>query len=678
MLRKSKLAASLLAATMLCAGGVAAQTSGGYTPISVEAFARVSNLASVTMSPDGKHLAALSSPDGERVVVSIWDLDDLSKPPYLVGSHPKVRFTRIQFIKNDRLFVNTIQMFDQSGQKGHLPRASLMDLQGKEVEILANRGGGARGSEIDKIAEKFASVSLISDLPADPDHIIAQSVSPYGASDIFRINVRTGKEQRILRTGEQYGSYRVDGKGEPRARQYVDVVGGVAYFVQQIRHPDTGAWEDHFRIGGADRSSISLAGFTADPNIVLIASNKGADHTGIYEYDVRAKKVLEPVFAHRAFDAVGVEQDKDLNIVGVSLMADRPSTYWTDPRLADLDKQLRAALGVSMREAQWSPAKGGQAMKVSLPNGAAISIVSWTDDFRRVLVRRSGPDLPPEYILLADGKPIRLGGSVAGVDPKTLGHTELVQYRARDGLMIPAFLTTPPEAQFGKGPHPAIILPHGGPWARDVADWDSSGWVQYFASRGYVILQPQFRGSEGWGQTLWTAGDREWGQKMQDDKDDGAKWLIEQKIAAPDRIAVHGYSYGGYAAFAAAIRPNGLYQCAIAGAGVAELGTFQRDTFEQRFLRDYQSPTIRGLSPLEVAETAQIPMLIYHGDRDTTVPVSQSTRFAAKLKAAGKPHKYVELADMGHQSVTWLPVHTRTVLTTIEDYLKNDCGPGGL
>jgi dipeptidyl aminopeptidase/acylaminoacyl peptidase len=259
-----------------------------------------------------------------------------------------------------------------------------------------------------------------------------------------------------------------------------------------------------------------------------------------------------------------------------------------------------------------------------------------------------------------------------------LGDTQIVEYPARDGLMIPAYLTTPPKSAYGAGPYPTILVPHGGPWARDFAGWDPSGWTQYFAARGYAVLQPQFRGSEGWGQKLWRAGDAEWGQKMQDDLDDGAKWLIAQKIAAPDRIAVHGYSYGGYAAYAAAVRPNGLYQCSIAGAGVAELGNFQRETYDERFIREFQNPTIKGLNPMSKVSDISIPLFIYHGDRDHTVQLKESIEMVGKLKGAGKTYQYVEIPDMGHQFVTWGPHDGAKVLTTVEGWLKNDCGPGGL
>ncbi|PTT05301.1 alpha/beta hydrolase family protein, partial [Caulobacter sp. HMWF025] len=227
-------------------------------------------------------------------------------------------------------------------------------------------------------------------------------------------------------------------------------------------------------------------------------------------------------------------------------------------------------------------------------------------------------------------------------------------------------------------PYPTLIEPHGGPWARDDLEWDPAGWVQYFASRGYAVLQPQFRGSEGWGQKLWRAGDGEWGQKMQDDKDDGVKWLMDRKVAAAGKVVMFGYSYGGYAALAAAIRPNGLYRCAISGAGAGDLASLKRATFDNRFQREFQNPTIRGLDALEQAREAKIPLFIYHGDRDQTVEVKQSRKFADALKAAGKPYRYLEIKDMGHQLVTMEPAMVETQLVEIEKYLNTECGTGGI
>jgi dipeptidyl aminopeptidase/acylaminoacyl peptidase len=165
---------------------------------------------------------------------------------------------------------------------------------------------------------------------------------------------------------------------------------------------------------------------------------------------------------------------------------------------------------------------------------------------------------------------------------------------------------------------------------------------------------------------------------MADDNDDGVKWLIAQKIADPKRVAMFGYSYGGYAALAAAIRPNGLYQCTISGAGAGDIHALERSVSDDRFLREYQKPAIAGLDALGRAKEAQIPVLLYHGDRDQTVKIEQSHKFAAALKSAGKPYKMVDIPDMGHQLIYWTPEMWAEQLTLVDDFLKTGCKPGGL
>jgi dipeptidyl aminopeptidase/acylaminoacyl peptidase len=165
---------------------------------------------------------------------------------------------------------------------------------------------------------------------------------------------------------------------------------------------------------------------------------------------------------------------------------------------------------------------------------------------------------------------------------------------------------------------------------------------------------------------------------MQDDKDDGVKWLISQGIADPKRVAMFGYSYGGYAALAASIRPNGLYQCAISGAGAGDLERLSDATSDNRFQREFQHPTIQGLDALQHAKEAKIPVLLYHGDHDDVVDVEQSRHFAAALRSAGKPYRYVEIKDMAHHGDTMTPAMMEEQLDIIDDFLKTGCKPGGL
>jgi dipeptidyl aminopeptidase/acylaminoacyl peptidase len=173
------------------------------------------------------------------------------------------------------------------------------------------------------------------------------------------------------------------------------------------------------------------------------------------------------------------------------------------------------------------------------------------------------------------------------------------------------------------------------------------------------------------------AGDAEWGQKMQDDKDDGARWMIDKGVAQKGRIAMFGFSYGGYSAMAASVRPNGLYKCAIAGAGVSDIKRIWARFYTNPFFREAQEPTVRGLNPLDQADKIQIPIMVYHGNRDQTVPQEQSDWFVSKAKGAKLPVVYHELADYAH-GPAWTRKTMGDQLSYIEDYLVRDCGGKGL
>jgi len=189
--------------------------------------------------------------------------------------------------------------------------------------------------------------------------------------------------------------------------------------------------------------------------------------------------------------------------------------------------------------------------------------------------------------------------------------------------------------------------------------------------RGYAVLRPQYRGSTGWGRELWLAGDAEWGKKMQDDKDDGAAWLVKQGYADADKIAIFGYSYGGYAAFAAAVRPNSPYACAIGGAGVSALTKLGRTWSSNPQQRAYQGKTVKGMDPMLNTAKANIPVLVIHGDRDVRVPLFHGKDFYKKIKK-NVPAELVVIKDMPH-SLPWTPKMNKKTLSSMEEFLENDC-----
>jgi len=640
------------------------------TPPSGEDFGREAAIQRVSIAPDGKHIVALVSPDGQNTYVSIWRTDAMDKPPVNLSCGERSQCVGAFFVKSDRIGVRVRQTITSGADRTHLFRFFTTDLQGK---VWRNALGTT-----DQTAGPNAGV--VSLLPRDPTNILIQSYEDY---NFYKLDLYSGARRKVATGSDKFSGEQVDLQGEIRARQSFDFENGKVYIAQWIRNPANDQWEEHFRWFAADREPKEIVGFSTDPNIVYVRTNAGRDKAAIYEYDIAARKFLDPIFEIKLFDAAGVIQsdspDSFGQILGFSYEGEANKDYWVDPKMASIAKGLRQALGITTVPVQWTDIATGEKTRFSTADGADVQITGWSDDMREVIVVKSGPRQPPEYYLLTDGaKLTKLGSSRPWLNTATLGDTRLVQYAARDGLVVPGFLTTPRKEIYGAGPYPTIILPHGGPWGRDSLSWDPSGWTQYFAARGYAVLQPQFRGSQDWGQKLWRAGDAEWGQKMQDDMDDGAKWLIAQGIAAPDRIAMHGYSFGGYSAMVASVRPGGIYQCAVAGAGVASIDRFRELVNQSRIGREFQRPTILGLSPIDHGADVSIPIFLYHGDRDTTVPIGESERFVAALKANNKPYKYMPIKDMGHQYVVWEPGQAAMVLRAIDDYLRTDCGPGGL
>lgn len=676
------------AAVLIAVGAVGAIGTGtpaiaqaSVTPPAAMAFAREPAIRSVTMSQDGRHIAAVVSSDGRRTVLAIWKTDALDQPPFVIGSDDeRAEVMSVQFIKNDRIFVTTQQLtdfnpFSGQRQRTFLSRTQVLTLEGRPVRSSLSFDG------LNSTQQQLVGVGgLISDLPADPENIIVRDPV---RGDKYRLNLYNGRAERIERGSDRFGGEQADLNGEIRAKTEFDFDSGAAFISQLIKHPDTGEFSEHFRSYARDRMPTSIVGFSNDPNVIFVSRlPEGGDRDAIFEYRIREREFGEVAFAHPNFEVGGVIRSRSPDtfgeVVGFTYQADRSRAHYVDPNLEKAYNDLRTALRISVVPVNWIDIASGERTRFTVGDGADISISAISTDRTKVLVRKSGSSTPPEYYILVDGRLRLLGRAYPELTTAPLGETTLIQYAARDGLMIPAFLTKPDPAIYGPGPYPTIITPHGGPWARDDLDWDVSGWSQYFAARGFAVMQPQFRGSDGWGQRLWRAGDREWGNKMQDDNDDGVRYLIEQGVAAPGRVAMHGYSYGGYAAMMAAVRPNGLYKCAAAGAGPATIALFKKATFNNRFLREFQHPTAEGEDPLRRVNEISIPLFLYTGDRDTRVLPAESEAMASAMRSAGKEVKLTILPDMEHTLNTWTPANFAAILTSVEDFLRNDCGPGGI
>lgn len=319
--------------------------------------------------------------------------------------------------------------------------------------------------------------------------------------------------------------------------------------------------------------------------------------------------------------------------------------------------------------------------------GEEVTLASWSDDRKRIIVKVEGGRDGAAYALvnLNTGKVDWLGDAHEGVTDKDVAEVRTISYTAADGLRIPAYLTLPRGREAKR--LPLVVLPHGGPASRDLPGFD--WWAQALASRGYAVLQPQFRGSDGFGETHLAAGYGQWGRKMQTDLSDGVRHLAKEGLIDPKRVCIVGASYGGYAALAGATLDAGAYRCAVSVAGPADLGRMighargrwgGRSNIATRYwarfmgVEDGSESKLDSLSPARLADRVNIPVLLIHGQDDTVVPYQQSLTMQRALQSAGKSAELVTLKGEDHwlsQGATRLQMLRATV-----QFLETNNPPG--
>ncbi len=646
--------------------------------LDAEAIARAPAVTGVTMSAEGDLLAGvIADPKNpERRAIASWDISKLNPdnpnlPMRVTPSDGRMTFQFANAFKAGKVLVAANQPWTGSlagcgegrttgSTKTWVYRFYLADGNLAELEDITARRRAVGVSEETRRCLELATQPSFIDLPLDPDNVIVvqQDLESLEA-DYSKLNLRTGQSSFLFRdTGDltidlvdrRDAKVLTKTRAEPRGNLRYD-------FETHVLNPQTGNFdlEAPLTVDADNRNTMEVLAFDEKTGKYFVSTDKFSDKTAIYLYDARSDKFDdEVVFAHPEFNVtnivLGEHKSNWGKILGFVYAGGDTQIYWVDPDLRSIQEGLQKAFP-----------------------GQTVSIQNWTEDFSKLLFVAESPRHPPAYYLLLNKtKLVGIGNERPWIKPETLGERSLVYYDARDGMKIPAFLTMPPGWKKGDPPPPAIVYPHGGPWARDFLGWDASGWTQFLATRGYAVLQPQYRGSDGWGHKLWLAGDAEWGQKMQDDKDDGANWMIKEGYAAKDRIAIFGYSYGGFAAFAAAVRPNGPFKCAIAGAGVSNLTRIGNNWGENRLQRAFQGKTVKGMDPQQNTDKLSMPILIYHGERDVRVPLFHATDFYNSVKSTGKA-ELVVLKDMGHQLDKWTPDNNRESLKAIEDFLANDC-----
>lgn len=667
---KSALSLAALGSAMLFSSPVLAASWKPATPaLPLEKVINDWDVNNVIMSPDGKHIAAITKDvNGGNPVIKVWNTDDLSKDPKVIGTKT-MRFRNMSFIKNNRLLIIANQPLIFGATKNWTNKAIITDLEGK-IFIEPLKASGTT-SETDEALGKFLRIAMFNRLPKDPDNVL-MTYSGADSTDIYKVNVNTGKGVRVVRgTDEEDFPTVVDGDGNVRIKTTIKAENGT--FVTRVFVRDAGgSWDEHpyFRSDIAKREFATPLRFSADGREIFFLDPRGTNFATIRKYNIDSRTMSEPVFANTEYDALNVitwaptasdeddEKETSDNVAGFTFNGPSAEQVFNDPILKGMQATLDRAF----------PGKG-------------VTLGSIKKSGNLALVTVTAPDFPTSWYIFKDKKQlIKVGSQLEGFDRKNLGPGQWVVYKARDGLDIPAILTLPPGYDAKRdGTIPTVVLPHGGPWARDDMDFDSSLWTQMFATRGFAVLQPNYRGSDGLGDRLWKAGDKEWGAKMQDDKDDGAKFLVAQGIADPSKMMMFGWSYGGFAATAAAARSGsasaGLYQCAIAGAPVTDIDRLQGEWGESKVQRKLQGDTVKGWNPYDHLKDVKIPFLLIHGDYDRQADTLYSRIAADRMRSLGmKNWKYVEIKGMSHQLVQMTPDHKKQWVPELWNWVNNNCG----
>lgn len=649
--------ARLIAVAMVIAASSAATTAA--EPLPLEYWALREAISNVQVSPDGKYLAfmKIESRDGNPIL-EIRLAEDLSVKPIRINSDP-MEFIGLTWISDDYLIINARQKVRNK-----------IEGVNDGVYFFKSVGYFVPTREFIELGSNTGIASL---LPGSPDEVIIsqgrinaslESGDPFAAfrpRQYFRFNLKTGAKTFVLKGSNRIAQAVFDDDGNPRFAQGYDA--GTREFVYYARSIGDEQWREIRRVDSYDNSTFGVAAIDPrDPNKGYALAHNGADTVGLWEINLKNGQLGSLLFKVDDADVAAVATHSDFwnrggEPVGAIYYGDRFRTAYFDTPEAQQERALMEKL------------------RAAIPNAHNLSITTRSRDGQYMTVFNQGPKDTGSYYLLSNGQLQFVGAQHALVKPDDLSNVEFVRYSARDGRKIPAYITIPK----GTPPFPAIILPHGGPYVGEVIGFDE--WGQMLANNGFLVLQPEFRGSQGWGLSHYEAGlGGNWGVDMQDDKEDAAKYLVDRGLTSADRIAIFGWSYGGYAALAAATRGNDVFQCAIAGAPVSDLPLARADftrggiPASKQFLED----NYEGISPDQEAAKLNIPLMLVHGTVDQRVPIKHSDIMAKALDKAGKDYKYVKLKGADHFSNTLFYRHQIKLYTEMVDFLKNDCGPGGL
>ncbi len=604
-------------------------------PPPLDLFAASPLIDEISLSPNGKRIAFISQ-KGDQKVLGYFDIADRKIHTFALGAK-KIR--NLQWGDNTHIVLvssQTTALPEFAGWNHEFYLAEIIDL-----ETLKTREIFGHMDNFYNIVEGIPERIKIDDqyhVVAKGYHFGGQYEEPYLC--LYRFAVATDAIAHLVDSETRNTQdWVITSAGVPVAFSDFNDDAGSHDKEWTLHFNTTGTAAPHYKKIYSVRGATDypdLVGLGRDGKSVVIAA-KDPDDEGYSYHEISADGVVSPKLDTKPGDHTALFHPVTKCLAGFSNHDDWFTYDYSDPLMKKL----------------------AEAIPQVLAPGYRFAIIETAEDPRQMIIYGESADDAGTYFFadFSTGDVNILASDHADLPQGWITQKQAIDYKAGDGLNIHAYLTLPP----GKPAKnlPLIVLPHGGPAARDTIafDWQA----QALASRGYAVLQPNYRGSTGYGAAFERAGDGEWGHKMQSDLSDGVAHLAKQGIVDAKRVAIFGASYGGYAALAGAtLDPPGTYLCAVDVAGVSDLHSFL-DFKQEESGTTYQSEVVtylKGLygdpahyndiSPARQAAKAYCPILIIHGTDDTVVPIDQSRRMESALKSAGKDVQFVTYKGQTH------------------------------
>jgi dipeptidyl aminopeptidase/acylaminoacyl peptidase len=627
--RSCRLIGALAASLCLSAVALGAPT--------IADFAADTDFSFPTLSPDGDKVAFVTRVDDKRLLVVI-DFAKRERRGLMPATVEEFDIEWCSFKSDERLLCGFKGTQFFRGQPYPVSRLVSVDVTGKaKAKVLLQNGSLGASQFQDRIVDWRMD---------DPKHVYIELTDDTGGPfpTVHSLDVYTGLTTVVQRSRAPIMNWTTDRNGVVRFGSGYDE--RKSTFITR-ESPDE-SWRTLAKWERGE-ANFDVMGFGPSPGTLLVA----APHNGrsaIFELDLTEKSDRQLLFANPDVDVgEAIYWPTDRRIIGFSYETDHPKRML-------FDAEAEAVYG---------------AIDQILPN-AENRIVDASKDGKKLLVASFADIRPSEYFILdlTSNKLKRIGSANPALAKTPLAPMKAVKIKGPDGQLLPGYLTIPVGSAGKK--LPTIVYPHGGPYARD--SWGFDTVVQFLASRGYAVVQVNFRGSTGYGDDWYDAGLRNWGTVMVDDITAATKWAIAEGIADPAHTCIVGWSYGGYAALMSAVREPDLYKCVVSIAGVSDLRALANDErrfYGGRFRAKYSigsdTDELKAGSPLRAPEKIKAPVLLVHGDDDIQVNVDQSRRMARALEREKKKYELVIIKDGNHSLARY--EWRETLFTKLEAFL---------